>query len=132
MKNNLFCFLFILAFSCPPVLSDIVITLSGHEEREMLDCTVTRAIQDESTKKQARKGLITFLKGGCIGLAHGSLNKHGVNQILTFLGFHALENICIESNTATWGHAVGQTIAESSENNSFAWNITWLLALLNA
>ncbi len=88
-------------------------------------------------RKEILVKLFCFVEGTVLGIAHGEINKRNnhdrITTFLTFCLFRTFQHNCSEHNSGNWGHALGQTLAETTEKDRFpAYNISWLLAILNS
>ena len=104
---------------------------------------IIAAEDDQESLKIAKKrkemvmNFFCFLEGGGLGFVHGQINKnynhHRITTFLTFCLFRTFHHHCSEYNSGNWGHALGQTLAETTNRDRFpAYNISWLLAILNS
>ena len=119
MKEYRFCMLFFLIFFSSSVCSETRIQVSISKK--------------DKNRTSALMGLFNFFKGGIIGLGHGTCNNAGYNHMLTYFGSHMLDALGSHSNASLWGHAIGQTMAETKPEDTFPrWNFTWLVAILGS
>ncbi len=93
-------------------------------------CAETAKEKEDKKRETIKTHILNFLAGLSIGYAHGNLNTQGADEAATFILANAVQSTFATSNSAFWGHALGQSLAEATKENPLPYNIMWVIALL--